>query len=63
MVLSFYMSAWVQYYSNGVMILGKFNGVDEGIPIIWLSALLTAALGQDFWKLPLSIAGHTVLVN
>ena len=33
------MSAWVQYHSKGVMILGRFNGVDEGITIIWLCAL------------------------
>lgn len=45
-VLSFYITAWCQYYSNGVMILGKFNGVDEGIPIIWITAIISAIVGQ-----------------
>lgn len=45
-MFSFYISAWCQYWSNGIMILGKFNGVDDGIPIIWCSALVSGFLGQ-----------------
>jgi phosphatidylglycerophosphate synthase len=43
---SFYISAWCQYYSDGIMILGKFNAVDDGIPGVWLCAIVTAFLGQ-----------------
>lgn len=46
----FYISAWCQYFSNGLMILGKVNAVDDGIPVIWICAFVSAALGQDFWK-------------
>ena len=62
-IISFYMSAWVQYHSKGVMILGRFNGVDEGITIIWLCALVSAALGQQFWRAELTLFGQSVLVN
>jgi len=63
MVTSFYMSAWVQYHSNGLMILGRFNGVDEGIPIIWICAFVSSIFGQDFWQMPVSLFGQTLLVN
>ena len=63
MVISFYMSAWVLYHSNGIMILGRFNGVDEGIPVIWIAALVSAAFGQQFWTAPLNLLGHTVIAN
>jgi ethanolaminephosphotransferase len=45
-VFSFYISAWCQYWSNGVMVLGKVNGVDDGIPIIWFTGLLASFIGQ-----------------
>jgi hypothetical protein len=43
---SFYMSAWCQYYSNGVMILGPFNAVDDGIPIVWMLGIYSFFFGQ-----------------
>jgi hypothetical protein len=49
---SFYISAWCQYYSDGVMILGKFNAVDDGIPAVWIIAMLTSVLGQEMWFTP-----------
>ena len=45
-VFSFYISAWCQYWSDGFMVLGKVNGVDEGIPIIWAAGLISAVIGQ-----------------
>jgi ethanolaminephosphotransferase len=45
----FYVSAWCQYHSNGIMILGTINAVDDGIPIIWMSAIYSAIFGQSFW--------------
>lgn len=43
---SFYISAWCQYWSKGVIILGEVNGVDDGIPIIWATAFFSAVFGQ-----------------
>ena len=43
---SFYVSAWCQYWSKGIMILGTVNGVDDGIPIIWACAFISAFFGQ-----------------
>lgn len=63
MVTSFYVSAWVQYHSNGIMILGRFNGVDEGIPVIWICAFVSAVFGQHIWKVPVSLFGYTVIAN
>lgn len=62
-IMSFYMSAWCQYYSNGVMILGRINGVDEGIPTIWTLAFISGIVGQSFWKTSFNLFGHTVLLN
>lgn len=62
-MISFYITAWCQYWSSGIMILGKFNGVDDGLPIIWTTALLASVFGQAFWRVPVSIFGHTFLVN
>ena len=45
----FYLSVWAQYYSNGIMNLGRVNAVDDGIPIIYFLALFTIYTGQDFW--------------
>lgn len=42
----FYLSVWAQYYSNGVMSLGKVNAVDDGIPAVYCLALLTIFTGQ-----------------
>lgn len=47
---NFYLTAWCQYHSEGVMILGKFNAVDDRIPIIWVFAFYSAIFGQDVWK-------------
>ena len=62
-VFSFYITAWCQYYSNGVMVLGKFNGVDEGLPAIWIVSILTGILGQHFWKIPITFFGLTASLN
>lgn len=58
-LFSFYISAWCQYWSKGIMILGKFNGVDDGIPIIWMTAFFTAIFGQAIWRTPVEIFGYT----
>lgn len=42
----FYLSAWSQYYSNGVMILGEVNAVDDGIPIVWMLGIISFIFGQ-----------------
>jgi ethanolaminephosphotransferase len=42
----FYVSAWCQYYSDGLMILGKFNAVDDGIPVIWMCSIYSSIFGQ-----------------
>lgn len=60
---SFYVSAWCQYYSDGIMILGKFNAVDDGIPGVWLCAVLSAFLGQEMWLTPIELFGQTWLLN
>ena len=39
------------------MILGKFNAVDDGIPVIWICAFVSAILGQDFWKAEVALFG------
>lgn len=59
----FYLTAWCQYYSEGVMILGKFNAVDDGIPIIWVFAFYSAIFGQDVWKTEIMIFGTKYLLN
>jgi ethanolaminephosphotransferase len=58
-MFSFYISAWCQYWSNGVMILGKFNGVDDGIPIIWGTTFFSLIFGQAIWRTPVEIFGFT----
>lgn len=58
----FYISAWCQYFSNGLMILGKVNAVDDGIPVIWMCAFVSAVLGQDFWKTEVAIFGGKYMV-
>ena len=52
---SFYVTAWCQYWSNGYMVLGTVNGVDDGIPIIWASAFLCGIFGQSIFKAPVTI--------
>jgi ethanolaminephosphotransferase len=42
----FYLSVWAQYYSNGVMSLGKINAVDDGIPAVYCLAIITIFTGQ-----------------
>jgi len=60
---SFYISAWCQYYSDGLMILGKFNAVDDGIPVVWMCAIVTSVLGQKMWLTPVHLFGSTWLLN
>ena len=60
---SFYISAWCQYWSNGIMTLGKVNGVDDGIPIIWAFGFLSSVIGQSYWRMPVTLLGHSFLVN
>ena len=60
---SFYMSAWCQYWSNGLMILGTVNAVDDGIPIIWFCAFISGIHGQDMWKVPVTLFGQTYALN
>lgn len=55
---SFYISAWCQYYSDGVMFLSKVNAVDDGIPIIWISACIAAVVGQAFWRTQVTVWGE-----
>jgi len=43
---TFYISAWIQYYSDGIMILGKINAPDDGIPVVWLTGLISYFIGQ-----------------
>lgn len=59
----FYVSAWCQYYSAGIMILGKVNAVDDGIPVIWMCAFYSAIFGQSFWLTPVTIFGTTMALN
>ena len=60
---SFYISAWCQYYSNGVMVLGRINAVDDGIPVIWLCAFYSAIFGQNLWRIPFTIFSKQYLLN
>lgn len=60
---AFYISAWAQYHSQGIMILGKFNAVDDGIPIIWMLALFCSVFGQDFFKTQFTLFGTTHFLN
>ena len=60
----FYLSVWAQYYSNGVMSLGKVNAVDDGIPAVYCLALLTIFTGQEFWykEAFMGIARNTLFI-
>ena len=53
----FYISGWCQYHSGGLMILGKVNAVDDGIPVIWMAAIYSSIFGQDIWLTPFKIFG------
>lgn len=53
----FYVSAWCQYFSDGLMILGKVNAVDDGIPVIWMCAFYSAVFGQSVWRTEIAIFG------
>lgn len=46
---SFWLSTWAQYHSKGILLLGKFNAVDDGIPFIAFLGIFTFFVGQDFW--------------
>ena len=46
---TFYLSAWCQYHSQGIMVLGKFNAPDDGIPAVWMMAFISSIIGQDIW--------------
>jgi ethanolaminephosphotransferase len=52
-LFGFWISVWAQYHSKGIMILGKVNAVDDGIPTISVLALASFFFGQDFWVAPL----------
>ncbi len=60
---SFYVSAWCQYHSGGLMILGKVNAVDDGIPVVWTCAIASAVFGQSLWLQEVTILGSTFMVN
>jgi ABC-type uncharacterized transport system permease subunit len=49
-IFGFWFSVWAQYHSNGIMILGRVNAVDDGIPLTWLMAFFTFFIGQEFWR-------------
>jgi hypothetical protein len=49
-LFGFYFSVWCQYHSKGIMILGKINAVDDGIPAVAVIAIFTFFVGQNFWK-------------
>lgn len=51
-MFTFWASVWAQYHSNGIMILGKVNAVDDGIPLISLLAVISWFCGQDWWVSP-----------
>jgi ethanolaminephosphotransferase len=53
---TFWLSAWAQYHSNGVLLLGttphnigKFNVVDDGIPLVSAMGFLSYFVGQHIW--------------
>ncbi len=50
---TFYLSAWCQYHSQGIMILGVVNAVDDGIPAIALFSFYSAIFGQSLWLTPI----------
>ena len=52
LIFCFYISAWCQYWSNGIMVLGRFNGVDDGIPTIWIAPFISLFTGQEIWRTP-----------
>ena len=45
-IFGFYFSCWAQYHSGGILILGRINAVDDGIPAAWLMAFFTYLVGQ-----------------
>jgi len=45
------------------MILGKVNAVDDGIPIIWMSAIYCSIFGQDFWLTTFKVFGEAYPIN
>lgn len=54
---SFWLSVWAQYHNNGVLLLGtlllivgKVNAVDDGIPFISFLGFFTYFVGQGFWE-------------
>ena len=49
-IFGFYFSVWAQYHSNGVMVLGRINAVDDGIPAAWLMAIFTFIVGQSWYR-------------
>jgi phosphatidylglycerophosphate synthase len=59
----FYISAWCQYYSNGIMVLGPVNAVDDGIPIVWMLGILTFVFGQQIWINSINIFGTIVPIQ
>lgn len=46
---SFWLSTWAQYHSKGILLLGKVNVVDDGIPFVAFMGIFTYLVGQDFW--------------
>lgn len=43
---TFWLSVWAQYHSKGVLLLGKFNAVDDGIPAVSFMGISTFIFGQ-----------------
>lgn len=60
---TFYLSAWCQYHSQGIMILGKFNAPDDGIPAVWMMAFISAVFGQEIWLTEVPIFGKIIPLN
>lgn len=46
LLLGFFFSVWAQYHSGGIMILGRVNAVDDGIPVFWTACFVTYIFGQ-----------------
>lgn len=46
---TFWLSVWAQYHSQGVLLLGKFNAVDDGIPAVAFMGISSYIFGQQIW--------------
>lgn len=52
---TFWLSVWAQYHSQGVLLLGKVNAVDDGIPAVAFMGIASYIFGQQIWDTDLGI--------